>query len=170
MHTPDRYELNAGWSLPGAYGVDRLVLLPRDPHCLFAYWEITPRLISAMREQYPHTWEQGRTVLRIYDLETLSYRDTLIHGPADNWYVAGVDADKTYRAELGQILPDGTFAAMAASNNATTPRDTISSVTDPRWKMFAFWQTRYYRRMPVGISSYEMFLENERTPEGGLRQ
>ena len=41
MTNPQLQFLYSGESLPQYYGTDRLVILPRDPYSLFAYWEIT---------------------------------------------------------------------------------------------------------------------------------
>jgi len=38
---PQTTYLNRGESLPQFYGVDRLVILPRDPYNIFAYWEVS---------------------------------------------------------------------------------------------------------------------------------
>jgi hypothetical protein len=154
MQTPDRHELNAGWTIPGAYGIDRLVLLPRDPHWLFSYWEITPVLENSMRDRYPQ-WERSRFVMRMHNLSRGTFRDLDITAETDNWYFKVEDADCAYRAEAGRILPDGSFVSLLLSNDVRTPRDSISSVIDPRWKMFPFWQHRYSRRMREGgMSSF----------------
>ncbi|MDW7651172.1 MAG: DUF4912 domain-containing protein [Bacillota bacterium] len=157
MHVPDRYELNAGWALPNAYGVDRLVLLPKDPGNLFAYWEITPELDAKMKAEY-QDWDQGRGVLRLHDLETGAVKEVELNGYADNWYIEADAADRTYRLEMGRILPSGRYVPLISSNTVRTPRDSISSVIDPRWRMFAFWQQRYYRRIISGLSSPEILF------------
>jgi hypothetical protein len=168
MHAPDRYELNAGWSLPNAYGVNRLVLLPKDPHRLFAYWEITPGLEEEMKTRHA-SWEMGQTILRLYDVEDSTYKEITLDVPANNWYLEPEMADRPYRAELGRILPDRRYIPILSSNTVRTPRDSISSVIDPRWKMFAFWQQRYYRQMISGLSSSEILFAENTAPKGGLQ-
>lgn len=165
MHAPDRNELNGGWTIPETYGVDRLVLLPRDPYWLYVYWEVTPALDGHFRALYGDAWDVGRTVLRLTDLETGAISDTELTFFTDNWYLNVAGADRTYRAELGRILPGGQFAAMVSSNTVRTPRDSVSSVIDPRWKMFAFWQQRHFRRIS-GLSSFEPFQQGH-VPPGG---
>lgn len=140
MQKADRHELNAGWKLPSAYGIDRLVLLPKNPHWLFAYWEVTAGLESKFRKQYGANWDTARLVLRIHDLETGRHREIALDGHADNNYLQVDDADRSYYVEMGRILADGSFISMLISNIIRTPRDSISAVIDPRWKMFSFWQ------------------------------
>lgn len=170
MQAPDRHELNAGWTLPAGYDVDRLVLLPRDPHKLFAYWEITPRLEHYMRSVYQNNWESGKTIIKLTNLQTNLTRQTDIMPETSNWYFEHLEADHTFRAVLGRILSCGTFITLAVSNTVQTPRDSLSSVIDPRWRMFAFWQHRYYRRMLGGFSSAEFCCGTpDYSSEGGLR-
>ncbi|HHX74187.1 MAG TPA: DUF4912 domain-containing protein [Firmicutes bacterium] len=155
MQAPDRLELNAGSSLPAAYGVDRLVILPRDPHTLFVYWEITPLHEQELRNLYPDRWEAGKTVLVVFSPDCGCRKSTEIPPGTDNWYFNGLAADCLYRAELGRMLGDGTFVSLAVSNTVRTPRNSLSAVIDPRWRMFAFWQHRYRRRLVGGYSSAE---------------
>ncbi|HZK24154.1 MAG TPA: DUF4912 domain-containing protein [Oscillospiraceae bacterium] len=165
MHAPDRHELNAGWTLPNSYGVDRLVLLPRDPHKLLAYWEVTPELEQKYEQQYPELWTRGSSMIKLTNVSTAKVQDFPINNLASNWYLAVNDADQRYYAQLGRLLADGSFVNILTSNAVNTPRDSISSVLDPRWRMFAFWQHRYYRSMS-GYSSYELICDKPIT-EGG---
>lgn len=170
MHAPDRYELNADWTIPAAYGVDRLVLMPKDPHWLYTYWELTSCLNETMRSSYRDSWDQGRMVLRLFDLDFGNFHDIHVDMVTDKWYLPVDNADQLYRAELGRLLVDGTFVSLLQSNTVRTPRDSISSVIDSHWKMFDFWQQYYSRRMVCGLSSAELLAVNRATPpEGGFQ-
>jgi uncharacterized protein len=176
MQIPDRYELNAGWSIPQSYGVDRLVLLPRDPHWLFSYWEITPGLEQRMEGMYPQ-WKQSRLTLRVHNLTRGTQKDLELPGTADSWYFQVDDADCVYRSEIGRLLPNGFFVVMMQSNEIRTPRDCLASAIDPLWKMFPFWQHRYHRRLAegslssyafqAGVSSWDMFMQENPGETGG---
>lgn len=157
MHELDRAELNRGWTIPPVYGNDRLVLLPREPHWVFAYWEISPALSEKMRAEYGAAWDSGTTVLQVIDLDRGISRDYPVETGAGRFHAHVGEAGNAYQAKLGRILPDGRFVVLAISNIVRTPRDTISPVLDPRWRSFAFWRHRYFRRMAVGLSSYELF-------------
>ncbi|HAA37650.1 MAG TPA: hypothetical protein DCE00_02120 [Firmicutes bacterium] len=163
MHTPDRHELNAGWTLPHCYGVDRLVLLPRDPHKLVAYWEITPALEESFAQQFPEQWFRGHSLIKLKNIMTGTVQDFAVNHQANNWYLEVNDADQSYYAQLGRRLDDGTFVVMLTSNTVSTPRSSLSSVIDPRWRLFAFWQRRFYRRLS-GYSSYELFSSLDADP------
>jgi hypothetical protein len=154
MHRLERQELTAGRTLPAVYGKDGVVLLPREPHILFAYWEITPALRAAGQEEYGAAWNASPLYFRVFNLDLGTAADLEINPDADSWHIPVSHADCRYRVELGKLLPGGRFVPLVVSNTVRTPRDCLSAVIDPRWKMFAFWQSKYYRRMQQGLSSY----------------
>lgn len=169
MHFTDRQELNAGMTLPGQYDTNRLVLLPRDPYWLFAYWEITQDKLALLWDGYSHGREPDHLVLRVHSLDKGSYQDMEVTGTAGSWHIPVLWADCTYRAELGGLLPGNAFLALVASNTVRTPRDSISAVIDPHWKMFPFWRQRFFRRLRYGVSSYELNqAENDSQTGGGI--
>jgi uncharacterized protein len=169
MHKLDRQELNAGWDLPAAYGMDRIVLLPRDPYWLFAYWEVTPALKESNYHKYGSAWQEGRGILRVFDNDVGGFQDTEVNlSETGSWHFNVGSAGHTYHVELGKLLSDGRFIPILTSNTVRTPSDSLSSVLDPRWKMFAFWHNRYFRRMVVGLSSYELFDHTEQPVSKGV--
>src|SRR3990172_6233590 len=61
--------LEPGKPLPDTYGDNCLVIMPRDPLCLFAYWEATADRLDALRDQAGReTWQTGQATLRVYDV------------------------------------------------------------------------------------------------------
>lgn len=161
MHRLGRQELTDGMTLPTAYGRDGIVLMPREPHVLFAYWEVTPTLDTARHKEYGPAWTAAPLFLRVYNVDLGSAADTEINPAAGSWHIPVSHADCHYRVELGKLLPVSRFVPLASSNMVRTPRDCLSGVIDPSWKMFAFWQSKYYRRMQQGLSSYlPLYQEN----------
>ncbi len=169
MHKLDREELNAGWTLPASYNNESIVLLPRDPYWIFTYWEFTCALSDRFYHEYGSAWSAGHGLLRVYDQDTGRLKDTVINITETGSYHLNVDqAGHTYYVELGKLLPGGHFVPMLKSNPVRTPRDSLSAVIDPRWRMFAFWQNRYFRRMVIGLSSYELFDQTEQPERKGV--
>jgi len=169
MHKLDRTELNRGWILPDGYGTDRLTLLPRDPHWLFAYWEITPSLRQNLSEQHGD-FSPARMVLRVRDTDSGVFKDIEVGGSfaTGSWYIPVDTGGNCYIVELGELLSGGRFIPLLTSNPVRTPRDTISPVIDPRWRLFAFWQHRPFRQMVTGLSSYELFRDTDRPISEGV--
>ena len=60
--------------LPAAYGVDRLVLVPRDPWWLFAFWEIAPATREVARGALGADADEARPMLRVYDVTFVDRR------------------------------------------------------------------------------------------------
>lgn len=131
-----------GFQLPSRYGVDRLVLLVRDPWWLYAYWELTPEKERAVWDQLRRDGQtEGRAVLRIYDVTDAPIGNDSPHFDievahfADNWYVDVGVPDREWMAELGVRTPGGSFYALLRSNRVRTPRYGVSDVIDEEWMM-----------------------------------
>jgi uncharacterized protein len=141
--TPSGF-LDRGPGLPKEYGITRLVLVPRDPQWMHAYWEVAP-----------YTWEeaernfgagvrtQGRAVLRFSYSQNGSKKsfDVGIQLDARNWYIFSPSRGGQWHAELGLVLPDGRFVLLAISNEITLPNGAVSEVQDEKWAvMKAEWE------------------------------
>ncbi|MDF9408964.1 MAG: hypothetical protein A4E52_01395 [Pelotomaculum sp. PtaB.Bin013] len=147
--------------LPHCYGIDRMVLLARDPHWLFAYWEITATKQDEFTNNYgPEAWSATHPVLRIYDItgidfngkNALGYTDIHISESADNWYVQVGKPDRSFCVDLGRMFPDGRFITLLRSNAVTTPRASLSDRLDEEW----MWIEGLYRtigKFQFGTSS-----------------
>lgn len=130
-----------GYELPPGYGDDRVVAMPRDPHWLFTYWEISEGLGNAVKKEYgPEAWAQGRLTLRVYDVTDLFFDGANAHrswdvpvGQARNWYVQVGEPERDWCVDLGLVLPDGRFVVLARSNVVRTPAEGFSSLTDAEW-------------------------------------
>jgi hypothetical protein len=127
--------------LPRAYGRDRIVLLPRDPWWVFAYWEVTPTTrITALRALGAEA-EGAREVLRVYDVTFITFTgdnawlsfDVEVTPGADRWYVNVGRPAASFCVELGLRTPAGRFLPFVRSNVVTTTRSSPSPDTTVRW-------------------------------------
>ncbi|OPY57311.1 MAG: hypothetical protein A4E55_01707 [Pelotomaculum sp. PtaU1.Bin035] len=153
--------------LPHHYGVDRMILLARDPHWLFAYWEITATKQDEFTKRYgPAAWSTTYPVLRVYDItgvdfngkNALGYIDIHVSENAENWYVHVGEPDRSFCVDLGRMFPDGQFITLLRSNTVTTPRSSLSDCLDEEW----MWIEGLYRsmgRIQYGASSSMIFDE-----------
>jgi len=161
--------------LPHYYGIDRMVLLARDPHWLFAYWEITATKQDEFINNYgPEAWSATHPVLRVYDItgidfngkNALGYTDIHISESTDNWYVQVGKPDRSFCVDLGRMFPDGRFITLLRSNTVTTPRASLSDRLDEEW----MWIEGLYRtigRFQFGTSS-PMIIEELALRSGAL--
>ncbi len=125
--------------LPEAYGTERLSLLARDPHWLYAQWDLT----LEQQRRYNALSADHHLVVRVHP-ETPAGQPVIeagVHPEARHWFIQVERAGITYVAELGYYQADRRWLAIATSAGATTPPDTVSAETAVR-----------FATMPVGTS------------------
>lgn len=147
--------------LPQSYGVDRLALLARDPHWLYAYWEISATRHDEFTRTYgPEAWSSTRPVLRVYDVTGVDFNGYNatnfidIHLPDDieDWHIEVREPDRSFCVDLGRMFQDGRFVTLLRSNIATTPRASLSDRLDEEW----MWIEGLYHslgKFQYGVSS-----------------
>ncbi len=114
--------IDTGPAIPAKYNDETLVIMPRDPSCIFAYWEISRKIF-------------GPLVLRVYELAKSSdkyYFDTDVNGLINNWYVKVPHPGRKYRSEIG-YMNNGTFMRVLSSNVVDIPNSSISDEADENW-------------------------------------
>jgi hypothetical protein len=124
--------------LPGRYGIDRFVILVRDPYWVYAWWELTEATLAAGRAD---AGGDALLVLRMYDVSAIDWDGTNHHAHFDieisdltgNWYIELGKPGASFVAEIGLRRPDGRFLALLRSNFVTLPRDSVSPVLDEEW-------------------------------------
>jgi hypothetical protein len=108
---------------PESYHVNRVRLLVKDPDWIFAYWDVDPKALEEIgRSMGERALALARLSLRVSDPEHGGSTDILLPAGARWWYVRTDSSARSYRAELGVILPSGEFRRLAESNRVTTPR------------------------------------------------
>jgi len=141
--------------LPPKYGDTRIVLMVRDPHWVFSYWEVSDDKRMQVEREAGGSWNNLRKVLRVYDVTGKDFNgsnanrffDIDINTEAANWYINVGEADRSWCVELGVITSGGKFILIARSNIVTTPRDSASDVIDEEWmtieedflKLYGLW-------------------------------
>ncbi|HEY6554270.1 MAG TPA: DUF4912 domain-containing protein [Vicinamibacteria bacterium] len=108
---------------PESYHVNRVRLLVKDPDWIFAYWDVDPKALEDIGKSLgERSMALARLSLRVSDPQNGGSTDILLPSGARWWYVRADSAARSYRAELGIILPSGEFRRLAESNRVTTPR------------------------------------------------
>jgi hypothetical protein len=122
------------YGFPTKYNENYLVLLVRDPYCMFSYWEFSDEQMDIVAKQFARQWGKITLVLRVYNLTGLnfdgenahSYFDVNVHSLANNFYIKEISPNNSYCVELGVITSDGRFVALLRSNIVQTPRDSFA--------------------------------------------
>ena len=110
--------------LPEAYGTKRLFLTARDPHWLYASWDLT-------REQQARCNQQsadGHLVVRIFHAPPAGglVLEVHVHPESRHWFVHVERAATKYAAELGFYSKKRQWKSIAVSGTTLTPPETIS--------------------------------------------
>lgn len=155
---PSAYMPQRQWAreeLPSGYGDNKIVILARDPHWVFAYWEITADKKMDIECQAGARWDVLKKVLRVYEISGVEFNgsnanghfDIIVTPESNSWYIHVGKPDKSWCVDLGVITPDGRFILIARSNIVATPRDSASEVIDEEWmsieeeflKLYGLW-------------------------------
>jgi hypothetical protein len=116
--------------LPEAYGTGRLFLTARDPHWLFAYWDLSWQQMADYRGQSA----DGRLLLRVFEKNHPDpVQDLTLGHDSRNWYIPVNKAATAYSAQLGFWKHDGHFHVVSHSREVATPPDSVSTDTTARF-------------------------------------
>jgi hypothetical protein len=129
-------KLEAEGELPESYGTQKLLLAARDPHWLYAHWDLT----RAQQRQYNLLSADKHLVLRIY-LDALSTKpvdEIHVHPESRHWFVPVAKAGAKYLAELGYRLANGKWVTVSTSGATFTPPDTMSEDTSAEFTAIPF--------------------------------
>jgi len=115
---------STGIDLPDGYGTRQLFLTARDPHWLYAHWDLT-------REQQVRcntSSADGHLVLRVYShkIEGHPINEIHVHPESRHWFAHVERAGNSYAAELGYYSPVGKWVRVAVSASTVTPPDAVS--------------------------------------------
>ncbi|MDA8100131.1 MAG: DUF4912 domain-containing protein [Nitrospiraceae bacterium] len=136
--SPEFAALETGASLPGEYGEERIIMLPRDPEYAFAYWEIPQERIDRERALLGH---DSRLCVRVYDItgvhfdgsNATAYFDQDVYEHVGSWYFNLQRPGRSFCADIGLRTSDGRFLVLARSNAMSMPSGEVSDVLDEEW-------------------------------------
>jgi uncharacterized protein len=117
--------------LPEAYGTRQLLLTARDPHWLYARWDLT----REQQKKYNALSADRHLVLRIFvdQVSASPFAQIHVHPESSHWFVHVAEAGAKYIAELGYYKGDGRWTAISTSGATLTPPDTMSEDTSAQF-------------------------------------
>ena len=118
--------------LPFSYNQTRLEILVRDPEWAYAYWDFSAQTWNWVAEIFRRD-SGARPKLRVHNLSQRTSYDLDVNLEAKNWYLNLGQPDTEFEAELGILDSQGRFHLIARSNRIRTPRNSPSTVIDPKW-------------------------------------
>ena len=122
--------------LPEAYGTRKLFLTARDPHWLYANWDLTHEQQSNLNARSA----EGHLILRIYGnkIEGHPLYEIHVHPESRHWFAHVEKAGSPYSAELGYYSPVGRWMRVAASGATVTPPDSVSEDSNAEFATIPF--------------------------------
>jgi uncharacterized protein len=113
--------------LPQGYGTERLFLTARDPHWLYAAWDLT----AEQRQRYNSSSSEGHLAIRTYvnNIGDRPESETRLQPETKSWFIPVIQAGARYAAQLGYYDRQGQWRAVASSAATLTPAESASSET-----------------------------------------
>lgn len=110
--------------LPEAYGTQRLLLTARDPHWLYAHWDLTREQLRRYNARSIHR----HLVLRVFknNVGGVPHQEIHVHPESRNWFAhVGLGGTK-FVGELGYYRSEDQWVSVSTSAATVTPPDTMS--------------------------------------------
>jgi hypothetical protein len=125
LTAPASHAALAEAALPEAYGTGKLLLAARDPHWLYAHWDLTPE----QQRHYNSLSADHHLVLRVYagTGPGQPVRDVHVHPESRHWFVHVERGGTQHVAELGYYRPRQHWVTIATSLPAKMPAATASA-------------------------------------------
>jgi hypothetical protein len=122
--------------LPEAYGTKKLSLTARDPHWLYAQWDLT----SEQQAKLNAKSGDGHMVLRIYAdrVEGHPLYEIHAHPESRHWFMHVERAGNSYAAELGYYSSVGRWTRVAVSSATVTPPDAAAAEAEAEFATIPF--------------------------------
>lgn len=131
------------FAFPESYGVDRVVLLVRDPTMLFAYWDISADTWAEVIRRGLTSPDSGWSrALRVFDVTAAAAEsfdgavhvtDVLLDSAARDYYLEAPAPNRHYLVEFGYLHESGEFLLIARSAPVVVPRAEPSDDMDETW-------------------------------------
>ncbi|HYG33733.1 MAG TPA: DUF4912 domain-containing protein, partial [Clostridia bacterium] len=110
--------------LPEAYGTGRVLLVARDPHCLYAHWDLTAEQLRSYNALSTH----HHLIVRVHldALEGPIVNELHVHPESRHWFIHADHAGARYVVELGYYQPDHQWRVISLSEPVATPPETVA--------------------------------------------
>jgi hypothetical protein len=129
---PPAYEFLG--QLPDSYGTRKLFLVARDPHTVFAYWDLDP----VQYQEAAHAAHDGKVFLELHVPGEGRAQQLHVWDSHKNWYLQVNRPNTRFFAQLGYYRSDGGFEVLARSTEVITPRDDLSPDTEASFVTIPF--------------------------------
>ncbi len=129
-------QIFSGGELPESYGTRKLFLTARDPHWLYANWDLT----AEQQKELNSASTDGHLILRIYSgkIEGHPAYEIHVHPESRHWFAHVERAGHSYTAELGYYSALGKWTRVAISSGTLTPPDAAAAEGEAEFATIPF--------------------------------
>lgn len=115
--------------LPEFYFVDEIVLMPKNPTTLYAYWEIREDTFKKLQQEHNVV---DNIVIKILK-DGHEYRKIIRHERIGSHFITDVEASPNYEASVGYEDSYGNYIEVSHSTMTVVPKNEISNNLDLTW-------------------------------------
>jgi uncharacterized protein len=126
--SPPAERLEPEGELPDTYGTQQLLLAARDPHWLYAHWDLTRQ-----QQRYFNSLSQDQHLILRVRAEAAGPEAAVevhVHPESRHWFIHVDRAGARYICELGFYTRDGEWVSVSTSGSTLAPPDAISEETE----------------------------------------
>ncbi len=122
--------------LPESYGTKKLLLMARDPHWLYAHWDLSNEQLRKLNSLSA----DGHLIIRVHkeSLQGKVATEAHVHPESRHWFVNVRRAATKYVAELGYRQRNGKWKRISISEAALTPPASVSTETTVEFATLPF--------------------------------
>jgi hypothetical protein len=126
----------SGGELPESYGTKKLFLTARDPHWLYANWDLS----LEQQKELNAASTDGHLILRVFagKIEGHPAYEIHVHPESRHWFAHVERAGHSYTAELGYYSALGKWTRVASSSGTLTPPDAASADNEAEFATIPF--------------------------------
>jgi len=112
-------------ALPSAYGTGKLLLAAREPHWLYAWWDLT----AQQQRDFNVCSAEGHLTVRVHApaIQQQPVSESPVHPESRHWFIHVERAGTEYVAELGYYAPKHEWVPITTSTPAKTPPAAVST-------------------------------------------
>lgn len=109
-------------SLPPVLNKSRVVLMARDPHCLYAYWEISPDMYKCYTDKFGDVFfNESKQAIKVNNISKNDSYFLFISEDTASRYIEVEDSNCIYSIEIGRYFDERIFIGLSTSNYVNLP-------------------------------------------------
>jgi len=113
------------------YNKDVIVALPKDPHTLFVYWDVSERRKRVISECFQCEWNTLPKILRCCDVTDIHFDGSNahrihqqdVHRDSGDWFFTALQAGRNYVVDFGTTTIHNQFFVIVRSSVVALPAD-----------------------------------------------